>query len=76
MIFGVVNATGARGNMATIKIAVKYIGASVWFMQETRCQNEGSIKLIGFITYQHLRSKGEGGGIALSAITDLSPVFI
>ena len=68
---GGVNANGARGKMGTIKKAVKDIGASVWFMQETKCTREGSIQLDGFITYEHLRANGEGGGIALSAMKDL-----
>ena len=45
-------------------------------MQETKCQVEGSLKLDGFITYEHLRSTGDGGGIALSAKTELSPAFV
>ena len=45
-------------------------------MQETKCQVEGSLKLDGFVTYEHLRSKGEGGGVALCARTELSPAFV
>ena len=45
-------------------------------MQETKCQVEGLLKLDGFITYEHLRSTGDGGGIALSAKTELSPAFV
>ena len=65
LIFGGVNANGARGKWSTIKKAIRDTGASVWLMQETKCQVEGSLKLDGFVTYEHLRSKGDGGGVAL-----------
>ena len=76
LVFGGVNADGARGKWGTIKKAIRDTGASVWFMQETKCQVEGALKLDGFITYEHLRSKREGGGVALSARTELSPAFV
>ena len=45
-------------------------------LQETKCQVEGLLMLDGLITYEHLRSTGDGGGIALSAKTELSPAFV
>ena len=45
-IFGGVNVNGARGKWGTIRKAVRDTGASVWFMQETKCQTEGSVKLL------------------------------
>ena len=53
MIIGGVNVNGARGKRGTIKKAVRDTGASVWFMQETKCQTDGSVKLDGFIAYEH-----------------------
>ena len=76
LIVGGVNPDGARGKWITIKKAVKESGASVWSMQETKCKIEGQLKLDGFITYEHLRSNREGGGLALSARKELNPVFI
>ena len=76
LIFGGLNPDGARGKWGTIKKAVRDTGASIWMMQETKCTAEGNLKLDGFITYEHLRSKGGGGGLALSARTDLNPSFV
>ena len=45
-------------------------------MQETKCSHPGQINLHGYYTYEHLRTKKEGGGVALSAHKDLQPTFI
>ena len=76
LIFGGVNPDGAQGKWATIKKAVKDTGASVWMMQETKCKLEGRLKLDGFITYEHLRSDRDGGGLALSVRKELSPALV
>ena len=62
--------------MGTIKKAVRDTGASIWMMQETKCTVKGKLMLDGFITYEHLRTKGDWGGLALSARTELSPAFV
>ena len=76
LIFGGVNVDGARGKWGTVKRVVKNTGVSVWMMQETKVSQEGSLKLDGFITYEHLRNDSEGGGLALSARTELSPALV
>ena len=45
-------------------------------MQETKCQIPGYLKLNGFITYEHTRLNGGGGGLALSVKKDLNPAFV
>ena len=45
-------------------------------MQETKCQQAGQIQLEGYFTYEHLRIKKEGGGVAVSALKVLRPVFV
>ena len=67
LIFLGVNPDGAKGKWGTIKKAVRDSGASVWMMQETKCHTAGSLKLDGFISYEHTRLNGEGGGLALFA---------
>ena len=76
LIFGGVNPDSARGKWGTIQKAVRDTGASVWTMQETKCKVEGKLKLDGFLTYEHLRCKGEGGGLAFIARKDLNPAFV
>ena len=76
LIFRPVNPDGAMGKWGTIKKAIIDTGASVWMMQETKCKVEGKLKLDGFITYEHLRSKGDRGGLALCARTEVNPAFV
>ena len=45
-------------------------------MQETKCQQAGQIQLEGYFTYEHLRINKEGGGVAVSALKVLRPVFV
>ena len=45
-------------------------------MQETKCQQPGQIVLDGFYTYEHLRSNKEGGGVTVSALKELKPVYV
>ena len=45
-------------------------------MQKTKYSQYGQLKLDGFYTYEHLRSKREGGGVALAALKDLNPTFV
>ena len=54
LVFGGVNADGARGKWGTIKKAIRDTGASVWFMQETKGQVEGALKLDGGDTVEAL----------------------
>ena len=76
LIFGAVNPYGAMGKWGTIHKAIIDTGASIWMMQETKCKVEGKLKLDGFTTYEHLRSKGDGGGLALCARNELNPAFV
>ena len=76
LIVGGVHPDGAMGKWGTIKKAVRDSGASVWTMQETKCQIEGNLNFEWFITYEHLRVKKEGGGLALSARKELNPSFV
>ena len=45
-------------------------------MQETKCKIAGSLKLDGFIVYEHTRANGEGGGLALCVKKELNPAFL
>ena len=76
LVFGGVNPDGAKGKWGTIKKAVRDSGASVWMMQETKCHTAGSLKLDGFISYEHTRLNGEGGGLALFEKKELNPAFV
>ena len=76
LIFAGFNPDGAKGKITTIKRFIRDTKAAVITMQETKCQQSGQINFEGFYTYEHLRSKKEGGGVAVSALKVLKPVFI
>ena len=45
-------------------------------MQETKCSQAGQFNLDGYFTYELVRSNAEGGGVAISALKELQPVFV
>ena len=45
-------------------------------MQETKCSQAGQFNLDGYFTYELVRSNAEGGGVAISALKVLQPVFV
>ena len=76
LVFGGANVDGARGKWGTIVKAIIYSRSDVWMMQETKCAEGEMKKPHGFITYEHHRSGLGGGGLAICAKTDLSPVLV
>ena len=45
-------------------------------MQETKLTHAGLLKFYGYFTYELIRSKTDGGGVALSALKSLQPAFV
>ena len=76
IIFSGFNPNGYKSKITTIKKFIRETKSSIITMQETKCSHPGQINLDGFYTYEHLRTKKEGGGIALCAYKDLQPTFI
>ena len=62
--------------MTTIKKLIHDTCSSIVTMQETKLTHAGLLKLDGYFTYEHIRYKTEGGGVALSALKSLQPAFI
>ena len=76
LIFGGINPDGAMSKITTIRKAIRETRAAVWTMQETKVSQQGKLKFDGFVTYEHIRTEKEGGGISLSAHEDLSTAFV
>ena len=76
LIFGGVNPDGALSKITTIRKVIRDTGSAVWKMQETKVSGPGKLKFDGYITYEHTRNHQEGGGISLSALTELNPAFV
>ena len=70
------NPDGAMSKITTIMKAIRETNAAVWTMQETKVSQQGKLKFDGFVTYEHIGTEKEGGGISLSAHEDLSPAFV
>ena len=70
------NPDGAKSKMTTIKKFIRESKATIVTMQETKCTQYGQLNFDGFYTYEHLRSNREGGGVAVSAMKELNPVFV
>ena len=48
----------------------------IWNIQETKCLNEGGLKLKGFRVFEHIRSsQNGGGGLAMGCSNKLSPIL-
>ena len=76
LIFGGLNPDGAMSKLTTIRKAIRDLGVSVWMMQETKLSQPGKLNFDGFVTYEHLRSEKEGGGLSLSALKELKPALV
>ena len=71
-----VNVNGIRGKWSTLKNIISKIKPLVWNIQETKCINEGGLKLKGFTVFEHIIiSQNGGGGLAMGCATKLSPVL-
>ena len=72
-----VNAAGLKSKFTSFKKVLEDLKPSVFFMQETKFQDEGHIKLDEYIVYEHLRKKEKaGGGLALGCLKDLNPCLV
>ena len=70
-----VNPAGARSKWSTWMKVIRETGASLWFMQETKCPTK-QLKMENYVVYEKVREKSKGGGVAIAAIKDLNPVLV
>ena len=71
-----VNATGIKSKWTTFKKLVNKINPLIWNIQETKCKNEGMLKLNGFKVFEHVRNNQDGGGgLAIGCSTRTNPVL-
>ena len=70
-----VNPAGARSKWSTWEKVIKETGATLWFMQETKCPTK-QLKMENYIVYERVRENRNGGGVAIAAIKDLNPVLV
>ena len=71
-----VNPAGIASKWKSWKNVVAKSGASVWFLQETKCNDINKLKMNGFIVYEKVREDKGGGGVAIAAKKELNPALI
>ena len=72
-----VNAAGLKSKLLSFRKVLTYLQPSVFFVEETKCKDEGQLKLgNNFIIYELLRQDRTGGGLALGCAKDLHPAWV
>ena len=72
-----VNANGLKPRFLTFKKVMKDLNPSVFFVEETKFQEEGELKLENFMIFELTRaSRDGGGGLALGVVKELCPVLV
>ena len=72
-----VNANGLKPRFLTFKKVMKDLTPSVFFVEETKFQEEGELQLENFMIFELTRaSRDGGGGLALGVVKELCPVLV
>ena len=72
-----VNSAGLKSKITSFRKVVSDLKPSVFFIQETKFQNTGKLKLENYIIYEFVRQNGDGGGgLALGCDKDLNPAWV
>ena len=75
-----VNTAGINSKFQSFKKVLHDLQPSLFFLEETKCKAEGTIKIRDYIIFEKIRQNqlngGGGGGIALGVKSELHPVFI
>ena len=72
-----VNAAGLRPKLFTFKKVLSELQPSVFFVQETKLQDVGKIKVDNYVIFEKVRENRDGGGgVALGCIKELKPVWV
>ena len=71
-----VNANGLRSKLTTFKKVLTTLKPSVFFIEESKYQAEGKLKLENFIVFELIRQDRDGGGLALGCAKELQPVWV
>ena len=72
-----VNSAGLRSKLSTFKKVLADLQPSVFFIEESKYQDSGKIKLgNNYIVYELIRQGKSGGGLALGCLKNLNPVWV
>ena len=72
-----VNSAGLRSKLFTFKKVLSELKPSVFFVEETKCKDEGKIQLDDYLIFELVRkSRDGGGGLAIGCIKELKPAWV
>ena len=72
-----VNAAGLKSKMTSFKKVLNDLKPEVFFIEETKFQDSGRIKIgNNYHIYELLRQDKKGGGLALGCLKELNPVWV
>ena len=71
-----VNANGLRSKLSTFRKVIAKLQPSVFFVEETKYQDAGKLKLDNFIIFELIRKNKSGRGLALGCAKELQPVWV
>ena len=76
LVFVGANVAGARSKWKSWRKVIKDTKASVFFVQETKCDQINMLKMEGFIIFDKVRVNKGGGGVAVAAKRELNPILV
>ena len=76
VVFVGTNVAGAKSKWKSWKKVIKDTKASVFFLQETQCDQANKLKMEGFMIFDKVRVNKGGGGVAVAAMTELNPILV
>ena len=72
-----VNSAGLRPKLKTFKKIINDLKPSIFFIEETKYQDAGKLKLENYSVFELVRqSRDGGGGLALGCLRELHPAWV
>ena len=72
-----VNAASIKSKLLTFKKVISELEPSLFFIEETKLKNTGTLKMENYTIFELTRtSKNGGGGLALGCVKDLHPTWV
>ena len=72
-----VNSAGLRPKFKTFKKIINELKPSIFFIEETKYQDAGKLKIENYSVFELVRqSRDGGGGLALGCLRELHPAWV
>ena len=71
-----INSAGLRPKLNTFKKMISDLAPSVFFLEETKYKETGTLKLENYDVFELVRQSKDGGGLALGCRKELQPAWV